>query len=72
MAITTEDFAPTIALDGTRKVRGNMTQARIRWVILAIILGFATVGGRLVQLGMVVPDTSIEGEKLFEAMMGIC
>jgi cell division protein FtsI (penicillin-binding protein 3) len=61
MAITTEDFAPTIALDGTRKVRGNMTQARIRWVILAIVLGFATVGGRLVQLGMVVPDTSIEG-----------
>ncbi|HTM77733.1 MAG TPA: penicillin-binding protein 2 [Devosia sp.] len=61
MAITTEDFAPTIALDGTRKVRGNMTQARIRWVILAIVLGFATVGGRLVQLGMVVPDTTIEG-----------
>ncbi|MGV8955497.1 MAG: peptidoglycan D,D-transpeptidase FtsI family protein [Cypionkella sp.] len=61
MAIITEDFAPTIALDGTRKVRGNMTQARIRWVILAIVLGFATVGGRLVQLGMIVPDTSIEG-----------
>jgi cell division protein FtsI (penicillin-binding protein 3) len=61
MAITAEDFAPTIALDGTRKVRGNMTQARLRWVILAIVLGFATVGGRLVQLGMIVPDNSIEG-----------
>ncbi|HTM76510.1 MAG TPA: penicillin-binding transpeptidase domain-containing protein, partial [Devosia sp.] len=61
MAVTAEDFAPTIALDGTRKVRGNLTQARIRWMILAIVLGFLTIGGRLVQLGMVVPDTSIEG-----------
>ncbi|MDB5527694.1 MAG: penicillin-binding protein 2 [Devosia sp.] len=61
MAITADDFAPTIALDGTRKVRGNMTQARLRWVILAIVLGFATVGGRLVQLGMIQPDNSIEG-----------
>jgi cell division protein FtsI (penicillin-binding protein 3) len=61
MAITADDFAPTIALDGTRKVRGNMTQARLRWVVLAIVLGFATVGGRLVQLGMIVPDNSIEG-----------
>jgi cell division protein FtsI (penicillin-binding protein 3) len=61
MAITTEGFAPTIALDGTRKVRGNMTQARLRWVILAIVLGFSAVGGRLVQLGMIKPDNSIEG-----------
>ncbi|WP_375452672.1 peptidoglycan D,D-transpeptidase FtsI family protein [uncultured Devosia sp.] len=61
MAIT-EDFIPTIALDGTRKVRGNMTQARIRWVILAIVLGFLAIGARLVQLGMVQPDTTIEGQ----------
>ncbi|OYW99824.1 MAG: hypothetical protein B7Z15_20820, partial [Rhizobiales bacterium 32-66-8] len=49
MAITTEDFGPTIALDGARKVRGNLTQNRIRWMVLAMVLGFGLVGGRLVQ-----------------------
>lgn len=62
MAVTTEDFGPTIALDGARKARGTLTQARIRWMILALVLGFGLVGGRLVQLGMVVPDTTIEGQ----------
>jgi cell division protein FtsI (penicillin-binding protein 3) len=62
MAVMTEDFAPTIALDGARKVRGNMTQARIRWMVLALILGFGLVAGRLVQLGMVEADTTIEGQ----------
>ncbi|HEV7275324.1 MAG TPA: penicillin-binding protein 2 [Devosiaceae bacterium] len=60
MAITSEDFAP-IALDGTRKSRGNLTKARIRWVILALCIGFAVIGGRLVQLGSIVTDSSIEG-----------
>lgn len=62
MAVTTENFGPTISLDGARKVRGNLTQARIRWMVLAMALGFALVGGRLVQLGMVVPDSTIEGQ----------
>lgn len=62
MAATTEDFTPTIALDGSRKVRGSLTQARIRWVILALLIGFAVVCARLVQLGMVVPDQTIEGQ----------
>lgn len=62
MAIANEDFGRTIALEGSRKVRGNLTQARIRWMILALVLGFGLVGGRLVQLGMVVPDTTIEGQ----------
>lgn len=62
MAITTEDFGPTISLDGARKQRGNLTQARIRWMVLAMVLGFGLVGGRLVQLGMVVPDSTIEGQ----------
>jgi len=62
MAVTAEDIAPTIALDGARKVRGNLTQARIRWMVLALILGFGLVGGRLVQIGMVENDTSIEGQ----------
>src|SRR5690606_11372805 len=60
MAITSEDSAP-IALDGTRKSRGNLTKARIRWVILALCIGFAVIGGRLVQLGSVVTDSSSEG-----------
>lgn len=57
-----EDFAPTIALDGSRKVRGSLTQARISWVILALLIGFVVVCARLIQLGMVVPDQSIEGQ----------
>src|SRR6218665_2589069 len=62
MAVTSEDFGPTISLDGARKARGNLTQARIRWMVLALVLGFGLVGGRLVQLGMVVTDSTIEGQ----------
>ena len=62
MAIANDSFGPTISLDGARKVRGNLTQARIRWMVLALVLGFGLVGGRLVQLGMVVPDSTIEGQ----------
>ena len=50
-----------IALDGARKVRRHLTKARIRWVIVVLLLIFAAVAGRLVQLGMVVQDNSIEG-----------
>lgn len=62
MTITAGDMSPTIALDGVRKARGNLTQARIRWMILGLVLGFMAVGGRLVQLGMVETDTTIEGQ----------
>ena len=62
MAIATEDFGPTISLDGARKARGNLTQARIRWMVLALVLGFGLVGARLVQLGMVETDSTIEGQ----------
>lgn len=51
-----------IAFDGARKVRRHLTKARIRWVIVALLVIFAIVGGRLVQLGLVVPDTTIEGQ----------
>jgi cell division protein FtsI (penicillin-binding protein 3) len=60
MAIITEG-AETISLDGGRKARGNLTKARIRWVIVALVLGFCTVGGRLIQLGATVTDSTIEG-----------
>jgi cell division protein FtsI (penicillin-binding protein 3) len=62
MAMTADELGSTISLDGARKVRGNLTQARIRWMILALVLGFGLVGARLVQLGMVVPDSTIEGQ----------
>jgi cell division protein FtsI (penicillin-binding protein 3) len=60
MAITTEG-AETISLDGGRKSRGNLTKARIRWVIVALVLVLGTVGGRLIQLGATVTDSTIEG-----------
>lgn len=60
MAIITEG-AETISLDGGRKARGNLTKARIRWVIVALLLVFGTVGGRLIQLGATVSDSTIEG-----------
>lgn len=62
MAITAEDFSPAIALDGARKQRVNLTQARIRWMILALFLAFGLICGRLVMLGMVETDQSIEGQ----------
>ncbi|KQN70076.1 MULTISPECIES: penicillin-binding protein 2 [unclassified Devosia] len=62
MTITADGLPQTISLDGVRKARVNLTQARIRWMVLAVVLGFAAVGGRLVQLGMVETDTTIEGQ----------
>ncbi len=51
----------SILLDGGRVSRGNLTKARIRWVIAALLLVFAVVAGRLVQLGITVNDATIEG-----------
>ncbi|MFD2646698.1 peptidoglycan D,D-transpeptidase FtsI family protein [Devosia albogilva] len=61
MAVTAE-FGSTISIDGARKARGTLTQARIRWMIFALLLGFGLVGGRLVQLGLVESDQTIEGQ----------
>src|SRR5690606_11427647 len=62
MAIANEGFSPIISLDGARKQRGSLTQARIRWMILGLFIGFGLVGGRLVQLGMMETDQRIEGQ----------
>ena len=62
MALLSEGGSP-IALDGARKSRGNLTRNRIRWVILALVLVFGTVAGRLIQLGSVVTETTIEGQE---------
>ena len=60
MAILTETDSG-IALDGARKARQSLTRNRIRWVIVALILIFAIVVGRLVQLGATVTDSTIDG-----------
>ena len=59
MAAITEG---SIALEGARKSRRHLTKARIRWVIVVLVLMFGAVAGRLVQLGMVVQDNTIEGQ----------
>jgi cell division protein FtsI (penicillin-binding protein 3) len=62
VAIVTEAGAAAIALQGSNKQRANLTKARIRWMVALITMGFLLVGGRLVQLGLVESDTSIEGQ----------
>ena len=52
----------TIALDGTRKARGNLTGARIRWAMVFVLLVFSVMFGRLIWLGNVDVDTTIEGQ----------
>jgi len=61
MAAITEGADP-IAFDGARKIRRGLTKARIRWVVAILLLMFAAVAARLVQLGFVVNDTTIEGQ----------
>lgn len=56
------EAAGSIALEGARKARRNLTKARIRWVIAVLVLIFGAVAGRLVQLGMVQQDNTIEGQ----------
>ena len=60
VALDAESLA--ITFEGARKTRRHLTKARIRWVIVALVLIFGAVGGRLVQLGMVVQDNTIEGQ----------
>ncbi|HTJ57084.1 MAG TPA: penicillin-binding protein 2 [Devosiaceae bacterium] len=61
MAIMTGGDAAPISLTGAKKFRGDLTRTRIRWVIIGLVTLFLIVCGRLVQLGMVVQDTTIEG-----------
>ncbi len=61
MAALTEG-GTSIELEGARKTRRSLTKARIRWVIAALILIFGAVAARLVQLGLVETDNTIEGQ----------
>lgn len=62
MAIATSEGTLPIALDGARRARGNLTRARIRWVIAALVVVFGIVAGKLLWLGSAVTDTSIDGQ----------
>ena len=62
MAVLTGDEAASISVTGARKFRGDLTRTRIRWVIAGLVGIFCIVGGRLIQLGTVVPDNTIEGQ----------
>jgi cell division protein FtsI (penicillin-binding protein 3) len=60
--MTAIDAGGQIALDGARKTRRHLTKARIRWVVVVLVLMFGTVAARLVQLGLVEQDNTIEGQ----------
>lgn len=62
MAMASLGGNDTIALDGARKARGNMTQSRIRVSIVLLLAVFGVVAGRLIQLGNETVDTTIEGQ----------
>lgn len=62
MALATSEGTLPIALDGARRARANLTRARIRWVIAALVVVFAIVAGKLLWLGTAVTDTSIDGQ----------
>ena len=53
----------TIAIDGARKLRGNLTNGRIRIAMIGIIVVFSLVGFRLVQLGNVDNITNVYGQE---------
>lgn len=53
--------ATHIELEGARKTRHQLTHTRIGWVMLGLLLVFAVVGGRLVQLGYANNEESFAG-----------
>ena len=62
MANIANDLPATIALEGARKARANLTKVRIGWIIGILAIVFALIGGRLVQLATVTTDSAIEGQ----------
>ncbi len=53
MSTTSLDLNAPIALEGGRKVRKNMTRARIRLAIFGLLVIFSIIAGRLIQLGVI-------------------
>lgn len=50
--MTSAEKSNTIALDGARKTRTNLTQSRIRFAIFGLLVVFGIIGLKLVHLGM--------------------
>jgi len=53
----------TITLRGVGSHRHATTSARIKWTIAALVIIFCIICARLVQLGYVVTETTIEGQE---------
>lgn len=57
----------TIALEGVKSARTSMTRRRITVITICTAIGFAVVGGRLLQLGLeVAAPRTIEGREISE------
>ena len=66
MAIADFHTADQIALDGIHKSRGNLTQTRIRVLMLVIAAAFSLIVIKLVTLGGIDTDAQIEGRAMDE------
>ena len=63
MSMTSTLDDQPIAIEGARKSRRNLTHTRIRLVSLGLMLVFALVATRLVQLGYADTTTNFAGEE---------
>lgn len=61
MSMSNTDTATPISIEGTRKSRVNLTRSRIHWVMLGLMLVFALVSMRLVQLGYMAGAAQYDG-----------
>lgn len=63
MSMATAGGNEPINLDGTRKIRRNLTRARIGMVMMGLLVLFGLIAGRLVQLGYANTDTRFDGQE---------
>ncbi|GHA38916.1 cell division protein [Devosia pacifica] len=56
----------TIALEGAKSVRTNLTRRRIAIMVIVMAVGFFIIAARLLQLGSVETETVIEGRTISE------
>ena len=51
------------ALEGARRTQVRITAVRLRILIAVLLVVFSTIGARLIQLALIVPDARIEGRE---------
>lgn len=56
-----QNYPEIIEVHGTARIHNRITRGRIGIVAMLLVAGFLLIGGRLVQLGQVKVDDSIEG-----------